>query len=201
MSSRCGRASAARVDASVYRTGSSEEATEEARVELVILVGLQASGKSTFFRERFAATHEHVSKDFFRNNKNRNRRQEQLIEAALGAGSSVVVDNTNPTVEDRRTLIELGCELGARIAGYYFDSTVRRCIERNRLRTDKDQVPDVAIYATAKRLEPPSYPEGFDELFRVGMTDDFTFEVRAYANDSAIQPEPMERHPREEEPG
>ena len=38
-------------------------------IELVILVGLQASGKSTFFRERFAATHEHVSKDLFRNNK------------------------------------------------------------------------------------------------------------------------------------
>jgi len=53
-------------------------------VELVILVGLQASGKSTFFRERFAATHEHVSKGLFRNNRNRNRRQRELVEAALG---------------------------------------------------------------------------------------------------------------------
>jgi predicted kinase len=171
MSSR--RGLAARVDAS--------NATEEARVELVIFVGLQASGKSTFFRERFAATHEHVSKDLFRNNKNRNRRQAQLIEAALGVGSSVVVDNTNPAVEDRRTLIELGREFGAKIVGYYFDPTVRQCIVRNRLRTGKNQVPDVAIYATAKRLELPSYPEGFDELFRVRTTDDFTFEVRAYA--------------------
>jgi predicted kinase len=158
-------------------------------VELVIFVGLQASGKSTFFRERFAATHEHVSKDLFRNNKNRNRRQAQLIEAALKTGSSVVVDNTNPAVEDRRTLIELGREFGAKIVGYYFDSSVRRCIERNRLRTGKDQVPDVAIYAAARRLEPPTYPEGFDELFGVRTTDDFTFEVRAYAGDAAIQPE------------
>ena len=47
--------------------------------ELVIFVGLQASGKSTFFREGFAATHEHVSKDLFRNNRNRNRRQEELV--------------------------------------------------------------------------------------------------------------------------
>ena len=77
-------------------------------VELVILLGLQASGKSTFFRERFAATHEHVSKDLFRNNRNRNRRQRELVEAALGAGCSVVVDNTNPTVQERRLLIELG---------------------------------------------------------------------------------------------
>ena len=74
-------------------------------MELVIFVGLQASGKSTFFRERFAATHEHVSKDLFRNNRDRNRRQAQLIEAALGKGVSVVVDNTNPTAGARMSLI------------------------------------------------------------------------------------------------
>ncbi|HEV3475971.1 MAG TPA: ATP-binding protein [Rubrobacteraceae bacterium] len=147
-------------------------------MELVIFVGLQASGKSTFFRERFATTHELVSKDLFPNNKNRNRRQAQLIEAALGAGSSVVVDNTNPTVEDRRPLIELGRELGAKIVGYYFDSTVRQCVGRNRRRAGKDQVPDVAIFATAKRLLLPSYSEGFDELFRVRVTDESTFEVQ-----------------------
>jgi predicted kinase len=147
--------------------------------ELVIFVGLQASGKSTYFRERFAATHEHISKDLFPNNKNRNRRQAQLIEAALRTGSSVVVDNTNPTVEDRRPLIQLGRELGARIVGCYFESTVRQCVGRNRRRKGKAQVPDVAIFATAKRLVPPSYPEGFDELFRVRITDESTFEAHA----------------------
>jgi predicted kinase len=148
-------------------------------LELVIFVGLQASGKSTFFRERFAATHEHISKDLFPNNKNRNRRQAQLIEDALRTGTSVVVDNTNPTVEDRRPLIQLGRELGAKIVGYYFESTVRQCVGRNRRRKGKAQVPDVAIFATAKRLETPSYSEGFDELFRVRMTDESTFEVQA----------------------
>jgi len=34
-------------------------------VELIILVGLQASGKSTFVRERFEASHTIVSKDNF----------------------------------------------------------------------------------------------------------------------------------------
>jgi predicted kinase len=40
-------------------------------MECVILIGLPASGKSTFFRERFAATHDHVSKDLLRNNRSR----------------------------------------------------------------------------------------------------------------------------------
>jgi predicted kinase len=148
-------------------------------LELVIFVGLQASGKSTFFRERFAATHELVSKDLFRNNKDRNRRQEELIVAALSAGSPVVVDNTNPTPEDRRVIIELGREHGARITGYYFETTVRECVGRNRRRAEKDRVPDVAIFATAKKLVPPSYAEGFDRLLRVRPTGDHAFEVRA----------------------
>jgi predicted kinase len=158
--------------------------TQDTRaVELVIFVVLQASGKTTFFRERLAATHEHVSKDLFPNNRNPNRRQAQLIEAALGAGSPVVVDNTNPTVEDRQTLIELGSEFGAKIVGYYLHSTVRQCIERNRLRVGEEKVPDVAIYATAKKLVPPSYHEGFDDLISVRITEDSAFEVRAEPRD------------------
>jgi predicted kinase len=151
-------------------------------VELVIFIGLQASGKSSFFRARFEATHAHVSKDLFRNNKNPNRRQKQLIEAALQAGSSVVVDNTNPTVEERRALILLGREYGARIVGYYFDCAVRECLDRNRQRAGKARVPDVALYAAAKKLMRPSYSEGFDEIYRVRITGNSTFEVRAWTD-------------------
>jgi predicted kinase len=145
--------------------------------ELVIFVGLQASGKSTFFRGRFAATHEHVSKDLFRNNKNRNRRQRELVEAALRAGRSVVVDNTNPTVEDRRPLVELGRGFGARVVAYHFDSETSGCLARNARREGKARVPDVAIFATAARLVPPSREEGFDEIYRVRL-EDLGFEVR-----------------------
>jgi len=146
-------------------------------VELVVFVGLQASGKSTFFRERFAESHQHVSKDLFPNNRNKNRRQEHLLRAALSAGRCVVVDNTNPTLEDRRALIGLGGEYGARIVGYFFDAGVRECIRRNEIREGKARVPDVAIYATAKKLVTPSIEEGFDELLCVQLNDS-AFEVR-----------------------
>jgi predicted kinase len=146
-------------------------------VELVVFVGLQASGKSTFFRERFAESHQHVSKDLFPHNRNKNRRQEHLLRAALSAGRCVVVDNTNPTLEDRRALIGLGVEYGARIVGYFFDAGVRECIRRNEVREGKARVPDVAIYATAKKLVAPSIEEGFDELLCVRLNDS-AFEVR-----------------------
>jgi predicted kinase len=146
-------------------------------VELFVFVGLQASGKSTYFRERFTETHQLVSKDLFPNNRNKNRRQEHLLRAALSAGRCVVVDNTNPTLEDRRALIGLGGEYGARIVGYFFDASVSECIRRNEVREGKARVPDVAIYATAKKLVAPSIEEGFDELLCVRLNDS-AFEVR-----------------------
>jgi predicted kinase len=68
-------------------------------LELVILIGLQASGKTTFRQMRFDGTHVIVSKDLLRNNRRPQSRQMRLIEAALTANQSVVVDNTNPRLE------------------------------------------------------------------------------------------------------
>ncbi|CAA9465915.1 MAG: polynucleotide kinase 3-phosphatase-like [uncultured Rubrobacteraceae bacterium] len=138
---------------------------------------MQASGKSTFYRERFAATHEHVSKDLFRHNKNRGRRQARLVEAALRDGRSVVVDNTNPTLEDRKPLIELAREHGARAIAYSFESGPRDSRERNGRREGRARVPDVAIFATAKKLVPPSRSEGFDGAYRVRILEGSGFEV------------------------
>ena len=146
-------------------------------MELDVFVGLQASGKSTFFHERFAEIHQHVSKDLFPHNRNKNSRQEHLLRAALSAGRSVVVDNTNPTPEDRRALVRIGHEHGAKVLGYYFDASVSECLRRNEMREGKARVPDVAIYSTAKKLVAPSIEEGFDELLCVRLNDS-AFEVR-----------------------
>ena len=152
-------------------------------MELVIFVGLQASGKTSFYRARFAQTHELVSKDRMPNNRNPTRRQLVLVEEALRAGRSVVVDNTNARAADRLPLVMLGHALGARVIGYYFESNIAECLERNRARAGKARVPDVALYATRKRLESPSYVEGFDALSFVRM-DAGGWEVTEWENDS-----------------
>jgi predicted kinase len=146
-------------------------------MELIIFTGLQASGKSSFYRARFAQTHIHVSKDLFRNNSKPSRRQRQLIEEALVAGRSVVVDNTNPTAEDRSELIELARLHDASVVGYYFESKVTECQERNRKREGANRVPDVALFATVKRLECPTRAEGFDQLFFVRLAAPGEFEI------------------------
>ena len=154
-------------------------------MELVIFSGLQASGKSTFYRTHFAGTHAYVSKDVLRNNKKPGRRQAQLIEEALQAGRSVVVDNTNPSIAERAELIALGRRHHATIVGYFFPPMVADSLRRNHERSGKARVPPVAIYATKKRLECPSYGEGFDALYAVRIGDDGGFVVEPWSEEGA----------------
>ena len=140
-------------------------------LECVILIGLPASGKSTFYRQRFAATHDHVSKDLLRGVRQPERRQQQLLSASLSAGRSVVVDNTNPTIASRAALIAIARQHGARVKGYYFETDAADAVRRNRLREGRARVPDVAIFAIRKRLQPPSVAEGFDELWNVRLDE------------------------------
>jgi hypothetical protein len=146
-------------------------------LELVILVGLPGAGKSTFFRQRFADSHVHVSKD---NNETRRRPeqwQSELLEQALGAGRSVVVDNTNVSVEQRAALISEAQRHGARVSGYFFESSTQECVNRNFGRQGKARVPLVGIFAAAKRLRPPTYGEGFDALYKVATLPDERFVI------------------------
>lgn len=150
------------------------------RPELVVFVGLQAAGKSTYYRTQLSSSHQLVSKDLLRNNRRPARRQRQLIEMALAAGQAVVVDNTNPTAEIRRELVELGHAYGARVVGYYFASTLSRSLARNRLRAEKQRVPERAIVATFRRLERPTLEEGFHELWLVKALFDEQFLLSAW---------------------
>src|SRR5579871_4215961 len=150
-------------------------------MELVVFVGLQGSGKSTFFRERFAATHTMVSLDLLRNNAKPRRRQEQLIAEALAAGRSVVVDNTSPTVADRAPLIALGRQYGATVVSYFFETPIADALRRNRQREGRARVPDLAIYATAKMLVRPTHAEGFDQVYRVRVRESGGFAVEEWS--------------------
>jgi predicted kinase len=146
-------------------------------MEVVVLVGLQGSGKSTFYRTYYASAYVLVSKDRLRNHRRPGRRQMQLIEEALREGRSVVVDNTNPTEEDRAPIIALARAHGAEVVGVSFESKLEDCLARNRQRVGRDRVPDRALYITRARLRAPSLGEGFDRIYRVRPAPDGEFIV------------------------
>jgi len=144
-------------------------------VELVILCGLQACGKSTFRRDRFPE-HVVVSKDLMPNNRRRELRQRRLVSDALAEGRSVVVDNTNPAPADREPLVAIGRAYGASVEAYYFEADFNTCVERNAARAGREVVPYVGLVDVARRLTPPAAGEGFDAIWHVRARDG-SFEV------------------------
>lgn len=138
-------------------------------LELVVLVGLPASGKSTFVRTRLAESHVCL-------------RDHRDVAAALLDGQSVVIDSDHPTAASRRDWIDLGQDHGARVVGMYFAATATRCAARNKLRPEALRVSDSKIFSTQKQLERPSLDEGFHELWLVKALFDEMFLVSAWEN-------------------
>lgn len=160
-------------------TGTNSVHTGAVTLELVVLVGLQGAGKSTFYRTRLAATHAIVSKDLMgRRARDKQGRQLRELAAHLAAGRSVVVDNTNPTAADRAPLVAVGRAHGARVVCYGFALDVAGSHLRNRQRLGRACVPDVALFGTLARLEAPGPGEGFDARFVVHLDGHGGFDVR-----------------------
>lgn len=132
-------------------------------VDAVIFVGIQAAGKTTFFRERFAGTHAHVNLD----TQKTRAREDLLLQQCVAEDRSFVVDNTNATVAQRAKYIALARANGYRVSGYYFAASATDAVRRNAERPAAQRVPVKAIFGTRHNLEIPSYAEGFERLFSV----------------------------------
>lgn len=132
-------------------------------MEAIIFIGLQASGKSSFYREKFIDTHIRINLDMLRTR----HREKILLNACLEAKQPFVIDNTNPTIADRRRYIEPAKAKNFKIVGYYFESNLAKCQQRNSQRDRQQRIPVVGILATHKKLVIPSYEEKLDLLYYV----------------------------------
>ena len=139
-------------------------------MELIIFVGIQGAGKTTYYHANFAATHVHVSKDLMAGARSRTDKQTVMLHEALAAGRSVVVDNTNPTPAVRAPLIAIGRHYGARVIAIWFPVPVKTALARNSGREGKARVPNVAIFSTSKKIVQPTLDEGFDEIRQIAYT-------------------------------
>ncbi|WP_041233798.1 AAA family ATPase [Cylindrospermum stagnale] len=132
-------------------------------MEAIIFIGIQGAGKSTFFKSCFFNTHIRINLDML---KTRNR-EKIIFHACLEAKQRFVIDNTNPTVEDRQRYIPLAKANNFRVIGYYFDVKLEDCKKRNQKRPPKQVIPLPGILATYKKMTPPTWEEGFDAIYSV----------------------------------
>jgi predicted kinase len=148
-------------------------------MEAVILIGIQGAGKSTFCRDRFFNTHVRINLDMLKTR----HREELLFDACLAAKQSFVVDNCNPSGEDRRRYIEPAKAAGFTVIGYYLQSKVDDCKERNEKRAAGQVVPLKGLLGAAGRLQLPSFEEGFNKLYYVKVDGNGGFLVEEWKDE------------------
>jgi len=136
-------------------------------MEAIIFIGLQASGKSSFYKEHFFNSHLRISNDLL---KTKNR-QTRLLDFCFSTRMPFVIDNTNPSKVVRASYIEQIKAKRWPVTGYYFKTDLERALAWNNQRQGKDLVPKVGILDTHRKLEVPDYAEGFDHLYYVDFID------------------------------
>jgi predicted kinase len=130
-------------------------------MEAVVLCGVQGSGKTTLYRDRFLDTHVRVSMDLLRTRK----REAAFVRTCLETRQAFVVDNTNPTPADRRRYVEPARAAGFRVLAYLVEVDDVEALARNAERDARERVPARGVIGTRRRLQRPTPEEGFDELW------------------------------------
>lgn len=148
-------------------------------MQAIIFIGIQASGKSTFFQQRLFHSHLRLNLDMLKTR----HREEILPRACLEAKQPFVIDNTNATRADRANYIRAAKEAGFSVVGYYFQLRLQDAIERNSQRSGKAVIPVKGILATHRKLELPSFDEGFDQLFYVAINEAGEFLVQEWSDE------------------
>ena len=152
-------------------------------LRVVLMIGIAGSGKSTLARSDYAGL-VHVSIDDLKADFGRrcrlaerylaegceggrlsnNRRAEYvLIDDALGAGRSVVVDDTNLTAKIRRGHVEHARRHGAAVHAVYFHDAAR-AYRQNSGRRGAERVPRRVLGIQKAMLAPPRMEEGYASI-------------------------------------
>jgi predicted kinase len=133
-----------------------------------MFVGIPGCGKSTFYKEQFFSSHLRLSLDLL-NTRNKDQR---FLNLALSLQQRVVIDNTNVLREERNKYITQAKEKRYEVIGYYFESILSDCLQRNEKRIGKDRIENAGVIAKFKQLQAPSFDEGFDKLYSVKIEGD-----------------------------
>ena len=131
-----------------------------------MLCGVQGSGKTTLYRDRWLATHVRVSMDLLRTR----HREAAFLDLCLTTRQRFVVDNTNATAAERRRYVEPARAAGFTVIGYLVEVDPVEALARNAERTGRARIPDSGVAGTARRFVRPAPEEGFDELWHATST-------------------------------
>lgn len=130
-------------------------------MEMILLVGIQASGKSTYYRRFFFETHVQIGIDMLFPPAC----EGIILKACLMAGQPVVIDNVLVTAARRQKYILLATKFDFRVVAYVFKIRLADALIRN----EKRERPCVAesIRTNFAIFQEPSISENIGTIIRV----------------------------------
>lgn len=147
-------------------------------MEMIILIGIPASGKTSLYKQLFFDRYMRISLDLYRT---RNKEQ-QFLQLALACQQKVVIDNTNTTKEERAKYISLARLSKYEVKGYYLQSHLVECLSRNDNRPEISKIDKVGVIAKHNELVLPRLEEGFNKLFYIEVINN-GFNIKDWQNE------------------
>ncbi len=138
----------------------------------MLLVGLPASGKSTWLAGRAGVLSSDAMRALVRDDETDQtihglvfKLMRDFLRYRLQLGAEVTyIDATNLTRKHRRPFVKMAQYADATLEAVFFDTPLEECLRRNASR--ERVVPPEAIAIFAARLQPPTYEEGFAVIHR-----------------------------------
>jgi bifunctional polynucleotide phosphatase/kinase len=130
--------------------------------EMIILIGPQGSGKSTFVK-KYLQDFRWISQDIHKT------KQKCLLYAneLIKTGHNVVIDNTNPDINSRADFIKVALENNIPVRAILFDISIDLAKHLNIFREKigiRKRVPNICYNIYLKKFEMPSVNEGFYKI-------------------------------------
>lgn len=136
-------------------------------LELILMVAPPASGKSTFSKKHFVENgYTHINRDTLKTQANCLKKAEESLSNKV----SVVIDNTNPTIEARKAYIDIAKRNKARVRCVIINIDRELSRHLNIYReavAGVDRIPTVAYNVYYKNYVKPTKKEGIDEIVEV----------------------------------
>eukprot|EP01080_Neovahlkampfia_damariscottae_P005881 gene5881-9709_t len=140
--------------------------------EMIIMVGVPASGKSTFSKKFAKFGYEVVNRDTLKTVQ----KCEKVAREALENGKSVVVDNTNPGVSARAGFIAIAKEKRIPVRCFHINTDIELVKHLNLFRErtkNVRRIPDVAYNMFKKNFKKPDFEEGIQEIIEIDFVPEF----------------------------
>ena len=140
--------------------------------EIIIMIGYPASGKSTISKKiNEFYNYEIINQDTLKTKA----KCHKMVKELIIKGKSLIVDNTNPTIETRKFYIDIARENDYYITCIYMQTSLELSIHNNHFRNNYKTnllIPEIAYRIFKSKFEKPKEEEGFNRIIEQNIVFD-----------------------------